>query len=283
MDSLDKVLNHVDADHREVVRRGIECGERAASRWSTEVMEFMDPACAAATTRGIEVVCGDAVETATWGGYAQAERRRVLARRRAEFGRGRAGGVEEGEEEGDEEFEALKRGSVRVLRVSGNFMFDPATHRDFLGAILGTGIARERVGDIIVNGERGADVMCTPEMCTFLSGALTSVRTVKVEAKEVDFSELKVPEPKVEEIQSSEASCRLDALGSAGFRMSRGKFTALVESGDVKVNWKETTKGRTDLSVGDIISCRGKGRVEVKDITPAKKAGRFAVRLLRYV
>ena len=34
--------------------------------------------------------------------------------------------------------------------VSGNFAFDTAAHGDFLGAILGTGVTREKVGDIIV-------------------------------------------------------------------------------------------------------------------------------------
>ena len=58
---------------------------------------------------------------------------------------------------------------------------------------------------------------------------------------------------------------------------------AFVASGDVKVNWREVTKGRQELSVGDVISCRGKGRVEVQDIRPARKEGRFAVRLLRFV
>lgn len=36
-------------------------------------------------------------------------------------------------------------GGVAALQVKGNFMFDPANHRDFLGAILGTGIVREKV------------------------------------------------------------------------------------------------------------------------------------------
>ncbi len=35
--------------------------------------------------------------------------------------------------------------AVVGLRVSGNFMFDAATHRDFLGAVLGAGIDRSKV------------------------------------------------------------------------------------------------------------------------------------------
>lgn len=36
--------------------------------------------------------------------------------------------------------------AVSALEVAGNFMFDAATHRDFLGAVLGTGIERSKVG-----------------------------------------------------------------------------------------------------------------------------------------
>jgi RNA-binding protein YlmH len=36
--------------------------------------------------------------------------------------------------------------AVAALDCRGNFMFDAATHRDFLGAILGTGVVREVVG-----------------------------------------------------------------------------------------------------------------------------------------
>ena len=31
-------------------------------------------------------------------------------------------------------------------------MFDAASHRDFMGAILNTGIKREKIGDIIILG-----------------------------------------------------------------------------------------------------------------------------------
>lgn len=54
-------------------------------------------------------------------------------------------------------------------------MFDAATHRDFLGAVLGTGIDRRTVGDLLVQGDQGAQILCTPEMALFLESALTQV------------------------------------------------------------------------------------------------------------
>lgn len=55
-------------------------------------------------------------------------------------------------------------------------MFDGATHPDFLGACLGTGIDRRKIGDILVIGEQGAQILCTPEVAPFLEMALTQVR-----------------------------------------------------------------------------------------------------------
>ncbi|CAL5343173.1 unnamed protein product [Camellia sinensis] len=42
---------------------------------------------------------------------------------------------------------------IAALSITGNFGFHPCSHGDFLGTILGTGIAREKLGDIILQGK----------------------------------------------------------------------------------------------------------------------------------
>lgn len=59
-------------------------------------------------------------------------------------------------------------------------MFDPASHRDFLGACLGTGIERSKVGDIIVTGEQGCQILCAPALVEHLEAELTQVGGVCV-------------------------------------------------------------------------------------------------------
>ena len=54
---------------------------------------------------------------------------------------------------------AVQTDSVAAVNVKGTFMFDPKNHRDFLGACLGTGIERSKVGDILIQGEQGAHIM----------------------------------------------------------------------------------------------------------------------------
>lgn len=69
----------------------------------------------------------------------------------------------------------LQEGGVAALRVKGRFAFDAATHRDFLGACLGTGIDRSKVGDIIVLGEEGAQILVVPELVDHLETSLLQV------------------------------------------------------------------------------------------------------------
>lgn len=138
------------------------------------------------------------------------------------------------------------------------------------------------VGDILVQGDSGAQILVSPSMIEHLESSLTQVRSVPVKTSVIPLSQLRVPAPRVNEFSSVEASLRLDAIGSAGFRVSRSKMADMIKGGDVRVNWKQGAKPSQDVGAGDVISCAGKGRVEVKAVTLTKK-GKWAVEMVRYV
>ena len=48
-----------------------------------------------------------------------------------------------------------------------------------------------------------------------------------------------------------------------------------------RLNWK-VAKAHAEVATGDVIACRGKGRLEVGEITTTKK-GRFAIDLTRFI
>jgi photosystem II S4 domain protein len=199
----------------------------------------------------------------TWGGYPQAERQRVAIAR------------------SDLPLDPSQV-ELAALEIAGNFLFDPASHRDFLGALLGTGIVREKVGDLVVLGERGAQAIVVPELADFLEINLTQVRSVPVKTRRIDLSELKIQPPKKKEMTTVEASMRLDAIASAGFGMSRSKMADMITAGDVRVNWKEITQASHTLKPGDLVAIRGKGRLEVGEVAVTKK-DRYRVQLTRLV
>ena len=79
-----------------------------------------------------------------------------------------------------------------------------------------------------------------------------------------------------------EASLRLDAVASAGFGMSRNKMVDLISTGDVRINWKSAKQASQTLKAGDLVAIRGKGRLEIGDISITKKE-RYRISLTRYI
>ncbi len=248
-------------ENRDSVARVIDKADQAIKTWEVVLTDFLSPPELTEIQRTFSRLTE--VELVAWGAYPQAERQRI-AIARSEI--------------------PLDQSQVALvaLEIAGNFLFDTATHRDFLGAMLGTGIVREKTGDIIVLGERGAQVIVAPELAEFLTMSLTQVRSVPVKTQAIDLNELKVREPKKKELTTVEASLRLDAIASAGFGMSRSKMVDLIDSGDVRVNWKEVTQASSQVKSSDLIAIRGKGRLEVGEIAVTKKE-RYRVQLTRYV
>jgi photosystem II S4 domain protein len=248
-------------ENREVVARAIDLADRAIKNWEVVETDFLSPP-EIAEIKGVFERLSD-VEIIATGGYPQAERQR-LGICRAEL-----------------PFEPSQV-PLSAIQIAGNFLFDPPTHRDFLGAMLGCGIVRDKTGDIIVLGEQGAQAIVAPELVEFLETHLTQVRSVPVKTQRIDLSELKIREPKKKEMTTVEASLRLDAIASAGFGMSRSKMVDLISSGDVRVNWKEIGQSAHALKAGDLVAIRGKGRLEIGEIAITKKE-RYRVNLTRYM
>ncbi len=248
-------------EHREEIAHILDRAEQALKTWELVVTDFLSPPVLAEVNEIFSKLTE--VQTLAWGGYPQAERRRVGVYR--------------------EEIPAQESQiPLAAVDIAGNFLFDPASHRDFLGAILATGVVREKIGDIIVLGERGAQAIVIPEMVEFFQTALVQVRSVPVKTQPIDLSELKVRPPKKKELSTVEASMRLDAIASFGFGMSRSKMVDAISAGDVRVNWKEVTQASYNLTPGEVIALRGKGRLEVGEVAMTKKK-RYRVNLTRYV
>lgn len=248
-------------ENRETVARVVDLAEQAIKTWEVILTDFLSPPELAESQQIFSRLTE--IQLVASGGYPQAERQR-LAIARAEV--------------------PLDSSQVAIAAVdiAGNFLFDTATHRDFLGAMLGTGIVRDKTGDIIVLGERGAQAIVVPELVEFLVINLKQVRSVPVKVQQIEPSELKIREPKKKELTTVEASLRLDAIASAGFGMSRSKMADLIGGGDVRVNWKEISQSSTQVKPGDLIAIRGKGRLEVGEVAITKKE-RYRIQLTRYM
>lgn len=168
---------------------------------------------------------------------------------------------------------------LRCLRASFRLEL---SHRDLLGSLMGMGVAREKIGDILVGPEQ-ADLVVLDSVADFLLQSWDAAGRAKLSLSAIDPRELQVPETACQEVRDTVSSLRLDAVISTGFHMARGKAAALVESGKVQVNWRECTKPDKLLAEGDTVSARGFGKFELAQAGGVTKKGRTSIVVKRYV
>ena len=184
--------------------------------------------------------------------------------------------------QGPEDFLALaEEGPVRALRCT--YSADAGlTHRDFLGAILGQGISRERLGDLLVGPER-CDLIVLEELAGYLLQNLDSAGHTRLKVRTIPLSALEPPEVKVKRIRDTVATPRLDAVVAAAFSTSRGKAADLIAAGRVQLNYRECGKTDRLVAEGDVLSCRGLGKAVVKELGGRSKKGRVMLELERWL
>ena len=159
---------------------------------------------------------------------------------------------------------------------------DAPTHRDFLGALMGAGIARETVGDICV-GKGCCDFFVTDEIAPYLLQNFISAGRTKLRLEQIALQDVHMPEPEVKEIRDTLASLRLDSVISSGFRVGRSQAAQYVTSGRVAIDGLPCEKPDKAVTEGAKISVRGLGKIKLKSVNGQTKKGRISVVIDRYV
>jgi len=159
---------------------------------------------------------------------------------------------------------------------------DTPTHRDFLGALMGAGIARETIGDICV-GKGQCDFFVTAEIAPYILQNFTGAGRTKVRLEQISLTDASIPEPETKEIRDTVASLRLDSILSSGFRIGRSAAAQYVSTGKTAINGLPCEKPDKAVDAGDKISVRGLGKIKLRCINGQTKKGRISVVIDRYV
>ena len=162
------------------------------------------------------------------------------------------------------------------------FQGDSPSHRDFLGALMGAGVARETVGDICV-GEGSCDFFVTAEIAPYLLQNFTSAGRTKLHLEQIPLTDACIPEPEVKEIKDTLASLRLDSVIASGFRIGRSLAADYVNAGKVSIDGLPCEKPDKTVSEGAKISVRGLGKIKLSQIGGRTKKDRIAVTIQKYV
>lgn len=205
------------------------------------------------------------VKCSFFGGYPEAERVRIF--------------INPSSSATDEEGEFIS-----CLAIHGSFPERILTHRDFLGALLGLGIRREMVGDIIYTGGEKAYVFLVKHLASYVCQNLTRAGRYEIQVEEIDLRLFPAEaEPRrTKEIKGTVASMRLDTVAGLGFGLSRSKISPLIKGERVKVNHQLVKQPSKAVKTGDIISLAGRGRIEITEEKGISRKGRIHLLLKRY-
>ena len=162
------------------------------------------------------------------------------------------------------------------------FEGDTPSHRDFLGALMGAGIGRETVGDILVSKGQ-CDFFVTKEIAPFILDSFLGAGRTKVHMSRVPLNEVSAIKAEVKEIKDTLASLRLDSVISSGFRIGRNLACQYVTSGKAAIDGLPCEKPDKEVKEGQRISVRGLGKIKLAGINGMTKKDRISVIIEKYL
>ena len=154
---------------------------------------------------------------------------------------------------------------------------DELSHRDFLGSVLGLGIKRETIGDIIIKNNAGY-IFCLDTVADYIKENLKKVRHTSVKCQIVT----EIPDevnPEVQENIIIIASERLDAIIAEVYNLSRSESNNLFTSKKVFINGKLTENNSHKIKVDDTISVRGFGRFNFMGVLQETRKGKLRAKV----
>ncbi|MBW7473634.1 RNA-binding protein [Paenibacillus oenotherae] len=252
---------HFHPDERPFVDRVSEWIERAAHGHELKRTDFLDP-------RQRDIVASlvnrqPDIQLRLMGGYEGAERQRAI--------------IAPDYRILDEEPEG-----IALLKISGGSQGHlELDHGDYLGALLGLGIKRDRIGDLHVH-EEFCHCLIAEEIADYLNIHLRQVHRVHVLTDIIPLADLQAAETELEEMNLSVASLRLDGIASDVYRISRSKIVEPIRAGRCRVNWKVEEDPSAPLKDGDVISFKGLGRFRVLHVEGVSKKGRVRVKIGKF-
>lgn len=156
------------------------------------------------------------------------------------------------------------------------------SHRDYLGALMGLGIKREMVGDILVFAE-GANIIVFRKLLPYLETNYEKAGRASLVIREIPFSDIVMQRQQRETVQLTAASLRLDVLAAATFHLSRSMTTEAISRGQVFINGQLCQKPEKNLQPGDKIVVRGKGKAILKETGGRTRKDKISVTIEKYL
>ncbi len=253
-------LNHLQEKDKAVVTEALSAAEDALRYYEPVLTPFYSPAQWQLAKKRLEGF--DDLMVRAHGGYREAERRRMELRP-------------------VNYLPPLEESPVSLLELRGGFSTEALDQGLLLDVLEEQGIARNMIGDIILN-DLSVQLVMASELAPTLKKRLTQLMGSPVSIHEIEEVRLEKGESKSREIRATVPSLRLDSVASSGFGSSRSKMKDEILGERVKVNWEIEKDPARNISLEDVISMEGRGRVKIKEVIGTSRRGRVKVLLKRY-
>lgn len=250
--------NKDEKDDRLIISRAEDALRSAQNRHITKSVGFLNPHMRSLILKNI--ISTSDVKTFFEGGYPDAERVMFIC-------------MPQYEEINPDDF-------ISVIEVTGRDI-KRLTHRDYLGSLMGLGITRENIGDILVGDEKSF-MFVKPEIADYILLNLEKIGNCGVKLKRLCCSDAELPAPKINEIRATVASLRIDVIVATITNLSRAKTDELIKKGLVSINFEVVESVSKVLEAGALISIRGFGRAKIKEIGGITKKGKTVIIIEKY-
>ena len=222
-----------------------------------------------------------------WGGYPEAERVRVVILPDyteglvdpAALGSDPAAALTDA---GLDDLAETVRGAVCPILVKGSG-FRELSHRDYLGSVLGLGLERDAIGDILIPDSHSAILLTDTRVGNFLTTQMEKVATDTVRVSRLPEGTSLTGTRRLQPITDTVASERLDCVVAALCNLSREKAQMAVKSGLVELDYEVVEDCSATVDAPAVISVRGFGKFAVHAFDGTTRKGRIRLVAGKYI
>ncbi|MFD3157423.1 RNA-binding protein [Haloimpatiens sp. FM7330] len=169
-----------------------------------------------------------------------------------------------------------------LLKIKLKSSFTNIKHKDFLGAILGLGIKREKLGDLILEGKT-CYAAVSSDVSDYIIYNLQSIGSSPCLVQKVDMRESSIPCYDFEDKIIIMNSNRLDAFVSRLCNISRSKSVELIKNGKVLIDYACTNKKDVELRENFILTIRGYGKFKIDKQVGFTQKGKIKVLVKKFI
>jgi len=170
---------------------------------------------------------------------------------------------------------------IKISPLSPKFA-EKLNHRDYLGALMNTGIERSLLGDIIIK-ELDAYLFCVNHISDFITKNVFSVKHTNVTCTICNDTAIEMLQPKLKELEVIAASPRVDAVVASITKLSRNSANDLFAAKKIYINGICCENKSCQLKAGDILVIRGTGKFIYESCGNETRKGRVYIHLKQYI